>query len=97
MQQLLAPHRVAVTPGTLTPAPAGLESTGDPAFNSPWSYAGLPTVSLPCGLSPQGLPCGLQLIGPSGQERLVLEVARWCEGILGFGGTPPPDILLAGR
>ncbi len=95
MQQLLAPNRVAVTPATLTPAPAGLESTGDPAFNSPWSYAGLATVSIPCGLSPAGLPCGLQLIGLSGQERLVLEVARWCERILAFGGSPPTEILLA--
>ncbi len=39
-----------ITPATLGPAP-GTWTTGDPAFNSPWSYTGLPTVSLPIGLS----------------------------------------------
>ena len=34
-----------LTPATTCPAPdAG--STGDPAFNSPWSYTGLPTISV---------------------------------------------------
>ena len=52
-----------LTPATLTPAPEGLSSTGDPAFNSPWSYNGLPTVVLPVRLSPEGLPIGIQLVG----------------------------------
>ena len=38
-------------------------TTGDPAFNSPWSYTGLPTVSFPIGLAPDGLPVAIQLIG----------------------------------
>ena len=37
-------------PATNTAAPP-LDSTGDPRFNSPWSYAGLPAVTLPCGLA----------------------------------------------
>lgn len=84
IERLLGENRVAITPATMTPAPRGLGSTGDPAFNSPWSYAGVPTVAIPCGLSPDGLPCGLQLIGPAGREDLLLDVAQWCEKILDF-------------
>lgn len=80
---------VALTPATVTAAPAGLESTGDPKFNSPWSYAGLPTVTIPCGLATNGMPCGLQLIGPRNGEALLLSVANWCESTLAFQGTPP--------
>jgi aspartyl-tRNA(Asn)/glutamyl-tRNA(Gln) amidotransferase subunit A len=73
-----------VAPATVTPAPASLETTGDPAFNSPWSLAGTPTLSLPCGLSPEGMPCSLQFIGRWRGEAELLRVAAWCEGQLGF-------------
>src|SRR5690606_26133063 len=39
-----------VCPATTDPAPAAA-TTGDPAFNSPWSYTGLPTISFPVALS----------------------------------------------
>lgn len=51
-----------VMPSTGTPAPTP-ETTGDPRWNSPWSYSGLPSVTVPCGLSSDGLPCGLQIVG----------------------------------
>jgi Asp-tRNA(Asn)/Glu-tRNA(Gln) amidotransferase A subunit family amidase len=79
---------ILLTPATVTPAPRGLESTGDPAFNSPWSYTGLPTVVLPCGLSPDGLPTGIQLIGKPFGEAALLSAAAWCEGVLGWNGVP---------
>ena len=80
---------ILLTPATVTPAPRGLESTGDPAFNSPWSYTGLPTVVLPSGLSPDGLPTGIQLIGKPFGEAALLSAAAWCEGVLGWDGVPP--------
>jgi len=52
-----------LSPAAPGPAPLGLESTGDPIMNLPWTHAGLPTVSLPAGFSDQGLPLGLQLTG----------------------------------
>lgn len=91
MARKLGDEGIAVTPSTMTPAPLGLESTGDPAFNSPWSYAGVPTVTIPCGLTAAGLPCGLQLIAPHGREDLLLDVAQWCQGVLDFRQTPPTD------
>ncbi|MDP7016160.1 MAG: amidase family protein, partial [Pirellulaceae bacterium] len=74
-------------PATVTTAP-GVETTGDPAFNSPWSYAGAPTVSVPCGLGSDGLPCSLQLIAPPHQEQRLVFAARWCERVLEFAESP---------
>lgn len=77
-----------LTPSSVTPALRGLESTGDASFNSPWSFCGFPSVSVPCGLTPGGLPVGMQLIAsPYGEEGL-LGAAGWCEGVLGFGKEP---------
>jgi aspartyl-tRNA(Asn)/glutamyl-tRNA(Gln) amidotransferase subunit A len=76
-----------ITPAAVTVAP-GLESTGDSAFNAPWSHAGAPTVSFPCGLAETGLPAALQLVGrPYGEWRL-LEIAGWCEHRLNFREVP---------
>lgn len=82
-----------ITPATTTAAPP-MATTGDPRFNSPWSYAGVPTVSLPCSLSPAGLPCAIQLIAEKGADAPLLQVADWCERRLGFDCEPP---LLASR
>ena len=94
MSQLFANVDVLVTPATATAAPA-LETTGDPKFNSPWSYSGLPTVSLPCGLSESGLPLSLQLIGASGSDRRLLAAAEWMERQLAFERFPPTGSGLA--
>ncbi len=70
----------------ITPAARGaapdLSTTGDPVMNSPWSYLGLPTVSIPVALSEAGLPLGLQLIGPPNGESALLAAAIWCEEAL---------------
>ena len=79
---------VLVTPATPSPAPRGLHSTGDPAFNVPWSYCGYPTVVLPIGLSSEGLPIGIQLVGQPYDEARLLAVARWVEQQVGFEATP---------
>ena len=72
----------------LTPATTGLApdaaTTGDPAFNSPWSYTGLPTVSLPCAWTADGLPLALQLVGKRWSEDRLLSYAAWCERAIGF-------------
>jgi Asp-tRNA(Asn)/Glu-tRNA(Gln) amidotransferase A subunit family amidase len=52
-----------VCPATTGPAPEGLDSTGSPIMNLPWTYAGLPAITFPAGLAPNGLPLGLQCVG----------------------------------
>ena len=71
-----------VTPATPTTAPATLDTTGDPRFNSPWSYAGVPTLSVPCPVADDGMPTSLQLVGPPGADVRLLSVAAWCEAKL---------------
>ncbi len=72
-----------ITPATKGPAP-DISTTGDPIFNSPWSYVGFPTVSLPVELSPDGLPLSIQLVGKLFEEERLLAVAAWCEEHLGW-------------
>jgi aspartyl-tRNA(Asn)/glutamyl-tRNA(Gln) amidotransferase subunit A len=67
-----------ITPAALNTAPDP-STTGDPAFNSPWSYTGLPTVSLPIGLASDGLPVAIQLIGWAYRDGALLNAAEWCE------------------
>ena len=68
-----------ITPATIGTAP-DVSTTGDPAFNSPWSYTGLPTVSFPIGLAPDGLPVAVQIVGwPFTGDEPLLRAAEWCE------------------
>jgi aspartyl-tRNA(Asn)/glutamyl-tRNA(Gln) amidotransferase subunit A len=78
-----------LTPAATGPAP-DVSTTGDPAFNSPWSYTGLPTVSLPFAWSPDGLPLSIQLIGWRRGEARLLGDAAWCERAIGFEPRPLP-------
>jgi hypothetical protein len=50
------------------------------ACTLPVNMAGLPGISIPCGLS-EGLPVGLQLIGPAWSELMLLRAARAFEGL----------------
>lgn len=45
----------------------------------PASLAGLPAVSLPCGVDADGLPVGIQLVGDAYREDLLLNVAHQLE------------------
>jgi Asp-tRNA(Asn)/Glu-tRNA(Gln) amidotransferase A subunit family amidase len=56
---------VWVSPATTGPAPEGLDSTGSPIMNLPWTYAGFPAITFPAGLAANGLPLGLQCVGAS--------------------------------
>ena len=56
-------------PGT---APAGLDSTGDPVMNLPWTHCGHPTLGLPTGRDENGLPYGLQLAARSYKDEQLM-------------------------
>ena len=70
-----------ITPATVSTAPDP-STTGDPAFNSPWSYTGLPTVSFPIGLAPDGLPVAIQISGWILLDQALLRAAAWCEQVI---------------
>jgi Asp-tRNA(Asn)/Glu-tRNA(Gln) amidotransferase A subunit family amidase len=71
-----------ISPSTIGPAPKGLESTGDPVMNLPWTQAGLPAINLPAGRSSDGLPLGLQLVGNWYKDESLLFWARDLEKAL---------------
>lgn len=72
---------VLLTPATIGPAP-NASSTGNPAMNAPWSYTGLPTVSLPIEISDSGLPLAIQLAGRLKGDAELLSSSAFCERIL---------------
>ena len=91
---------VLVSPTSPTTAFRIGERTDDPIkmylsdiFTIPADLAGVPSISVPCGLDDDGLPVGLQFTGPLLGERAILRAAHAFEQDLGFEVRPP---LLAG-
>ena len=79
-----------VTPTSPTVAFKLGEKTGDPLSmylsdycTVPMSLAGIPAISIPCGLS-AGLPVGLQIAGPAFSESRLLDAAHALERAIGF-------------
>lgn len=70
-------------PATVGYAP-DLSTTGDPLFNSLWSFSGLPSVNIPVHSHNGPMPLGIQLIGDRWGETELLSTAEWCERAL-FG------------
>ncbi len=42
-------------------------------FTCPMNLAGIPSISLPCGMSRTQLPIGMQLVGPHGAEERIYQ------------------------
>ena len=58
-------------------------------FTVTLNLAGLPGLSLPCGVSRGGLPIGLQIVGPRFAEDAVLRLAAALEAEIGFAARRP--------
>lgn len=80
MTQIMGDNHVDlwICPPATGPAPRGLDSTGDPVMNLPWTQIGFPAVNLPTSRTEQGLPMGLQIIGKWGADE---ELLAWSEEI----------------
>ncbi|MBN9103296.1 MULTISPECIES: amidase [unclassified Pseudonocardia] len=50
----------------------------------PWSMAGTPVLGMPAGFDPAGRPAGVQLVGPPGADRRVLEIGLAYEQATGW-------------
>jgi len=89
--------QVLVTPVAPTAAFTLGEKVDDPlqmylsdVFTLPASLAGIPGMSLPCGLNSEGLPVGLQILAPHFQEGLALQVGYNFEKNTDFHRRRPP-------
>lgn len=71
-----------------TTAPKGLSSTGDGSFCAPWTFAGVPAITIPAGFSGDGLPIGIQIVASPWSELRLLAVAFWCEQVLSINSSP---------
>ncbi|MCR4442632.1 MAG: amidase [Peptococcaceae bacterium] len=78
-----------VSPPSTGEAPAGIESTGNPIMNLPWTHAGLPTVTLPAGRGKKGLPLGLQFSARFMADEMLLAWAVKLEELLAYDKQTP--------
>jgi Asp-tRNA(Asn)/Glu-tRNA(Gln) amidotransferase A subunit family amidase len=88
---------VIVTPTTPIPAPKIADLKQNPELlrprelmllrnTRPFNVWGLPSISIPCGLTSDGLPIGLQIAGPPGREDILLQFAHACEEAISWAG-----------
>ena len=77
-----ASYDVILAPAAPSTAPRLGQSLGDPLkmylgdiYTISVNLAGLPGISLPCGLDSKGLPIGLQLIGDCFKEKSIIRAA----------------------
>jgi aspartyl-tRNA(Asn)/glutamyl-tRNA(Gln) amidotransferase subunit A len=82
-EEVFKNYDVIIGPTTPTPAFKIGEKTSDPLtmyandiLTIPVNLAGVPGISVPCGLSGEGLPLGLQIIGKHFDENTVYRVAH---------------------
>ncbi len=74
-----------LTPAAAGTAPKGIAATGDPAFCTLWTLAGMPAISLPLMRGENGLPLGVQLVGRRNGDARLLRTARWLVGQVAAG------------
>jgi Asp-tRNA(Asn)/Glu-tRNA(Gln) amidotransferase A subunit family amidase len=74
-----------IAPAAPGSAPAGLDSTGDPIMNLPWTQSGLPAINLPSGKSANGLPLGIQVVGRWYEDEKLLDWTADLEMVLQKG------------
>lgn len=74
-----------IMPSTPTAAPRDLTTTGDPRFNSPWSFLGTPVVTIPYSLTAGGLPLEMQIV--AARSLSLIQAGKACESLLAFNQT----------
>jgi aspartyl-tRNA(Asn)/glutamyl-tRNA(Gln) amidotransferase subunit A len=81
LRKWLPDNSLLLTPTTPT-SPPDRNTTGDPRFQSPWSFLGWPTITVPAGLCVNGYPLGLQIIGRKNSDNSLLDNCLGIESII---------------
>jgi aspartyl-tRNA(Asn)/glutamyl-tRNA(Gln) amidotransferase subunit A len=88
---------VLLTPTSPTTAFGIGEKTSNPLemylsdiYTVPVNIAGIPGISIPCGLDQQGLPIGMQLLGSVLSEEKLLQAAWAFENESGYKNMKAP-------
>lgn len=77
LEEILSRCDAILCPAATGPAPASLDTTGDPIFNGLWSLCGMPAVTVPILTAGNGMPMGVQLVGARGYDGRLLRTANW--------------------
>lgn len=86
--KIIEPYEVVITTTTKEAGPPDASTTGDPRWQAAITTAGLPAISLPYGVTPDGLPLGIQIISKPFEEKKLLSIAAWIEKLVGFKLKP---------
>lgn len=82
-------HATDIDAGT----PGAIQLSQDVSINTrPINYLGLPSVSVPCGLDPNGLPIGFQIQGRPFAEGRILKIADAYQRDTDWHSRLPPSI-----
>jgi Asp-tRNA(Asn)/Glu-tRNA(Gln) amidotransferase A subunit family amidase len=71
---------IFLTPSAPGIAPRGLDATGDPMFQIPWTLLRTPCVTIPFATGPEGMPVGVQMVARPGEDEKLLAIAKWFHG-----------------
>ncbi len=66
-----------ITPAATGEAPVGLDSTGNPACATLWTFAGMPSLTLPLLQGEAGMPLGVQMVAARGDDARLFRNASW--------------------
>jgi amidase len=83
LKTTMALDALLVAPASGEP-PHGLDSTGDASFCAPWTFLGVPALTVPMSFGPAGLPLGAQLVSAAGSDTSLLELGEWVEARTGW-------------
>ena len=82
---------VIASPTTPTPAFKFGEKSNDPIemylsdiYTVSANLAGIPALSVPCGVSSEGLPIGIQFMGRWLEENTLFQVGKKCEEVMKY-------------
>ena len=93
---ILAAPKIDAAKGssTVTYTVSGAEQSGKDTFGTcirntdPCTNAGIPSVSIPAGMTAGGLPVGMQIDGPLGSDANLLSIGMGIEGVWGSLKAP---------
>src|SRR5260370_345986 len=76
LRETMALDALLVAPASGEP-PRGLDSTGDASFCAPWTFLGVPAVTVPARFGPAGVPRGARLVGAANGQCRLLHPRGW--------------------
>jgi aspartyl-tRNA(Asn)/glutamyl-tRNA(Gln) amidotransferase subunit A len=88
---VLSASRVAIAPRLDETRPPRDATKMSDLLRAAGNLAGVPGISIPCGLSAEGLPVGLQIVGPRGSDARLLAIGAAFQRESDYHLARPPE------